>query len=394
MASERILFVDDEEQIRRLLTSFLGRRGYQVTTAEDGAQALRLLEQQEAPNLIITDVNMPNVDGVELTRRLRADARFADLPIIMLSAKAQTAEILAGYAEGADEYVPKPIEMAVLAAKVESLLRRAHPSATPTVIVQHVAAPPKRCQVIAIIHAKGGVGSSTLAAQAASALASTEQARVTLIDADVYAPTASALLGINPETTLAELAEFPVEAIGDSAFAQVASPHPSGLRVIVAGQRADIADGITPSTLNHTLERIRRTSDYIFIDTAAGLNPLNRAAIQAADLVCVVTAPRSLALNATGPLLDTLDRLQVPASKIRLILNRPWSKGLKDERVSAWLGRAPDLLVPHLPSFVDVSTKPAAPALKSGDVAAIVARDLATRIISFTDEGEITQAAA
>ena len=89
---------DTEEQIRRLLSSFLTRRGYLVKTAIDGQEALKILES-DVPDLVITDVNMPNVDGVELTRRLRAHPRLSSMPIIMLSAKVQTDEILAGYAE-------------------------------------------------------------------------------------------------------------------------------------------------------------------------------------------------------------------------------------------------------------------------------------------------------
>src|SRR3954468_12956349 len=164
MDQHKILFVDDEEQIRRLLSSFLTRRGYLVKTAVDGQEALRMLES-ERPDLVITDVNMPNVDGVELTRRLRAHPRYGTMPIIMLSAKVQTDEILAGYAEGADEYVPKPVEMRILAAKVESLLRRATPAATQVVSTGPAPEPPAK-QVIVFMHGKGGVGTTTLATHA------------------------------------------------------------------------------------------------------------------------------------------------------------------------------------------------------------------------------------
>src|SRR3954463_6694304 len=186
MDQQKILFVDDEEQIRRLLSSFLTRRGYLVKTAVDGQEALDMLEA-ETPDLVITDVNMPNVDGVELTRRLRAHPKFGAMPIIMLSAKVQTDEILAGYAEGADEYVPKPIEMRILAAKVESLLRRVtQPAAVaPTMNgTAHAPEPPTK-QVIAFMHGKGGVGTTTLAVHAAVALATSAGRKVSLLDLDL-----------------------------------------------------------------------------------------------------------------------------------------------------------------------------------------------------------------
>src|SRR5437763_9816948 len=101
VAGERVLFVDDEEQIRKLLSTWLTRHGYEVTVANDGWEALKAI-RTKAPDLVITDVNMPNMNGLELTRRLRADHRTARIPVIMLSARKQADDVLTGYAEGAD----------------------------------------------------------------------------------------------------------------------------------------------------------------------------------------------------------------------------------------------------------------------------------------------------
>jgi CheY-like chemotaxis protein len=125
VAGERILFVDDEEQIRKLLTAYLRRRGYLVTTVGDGHAAL-MTARTERPGLIITDVNMPCLDGLELTREVRADLELADIPIIILSAQRQAEDVQAGRAAGADEYVAKPVDMARLAQTIEHLLRARH----------------------------------------------------------------------------------------------------------------------------------------------------------------------------------------------------------------------------------------------------------------------------
>src|SRR4029077_6620646 len=123
MAGERVLFVDDEGQIRKLVQTFLTKHGYVVATANDGFEALREIKRQK-PHLVITDVSMPNLNGLELCRRLRSEAATARLPVIMLSARKQADDILAGYAQGADEYVAKPVELAVLALKIDLILRR------------------------------------------------------------------------------------------------------------------------------------------------------------------------------------------------------------------------------------------------------------------------------
>ena len=104
LSAGHILLVDDEEQIRKLLEASLQRRGYDVAVASDGIEALRQI-RTKMPDLIVTDVNMPNMNGFELTRRLRADHRTARVPIVMLSARKQADDILTGYAEGADEYI-------------------------------------------------------------------------------------------------------------------------------------------------------------------------------------------------------------------------------------------------------------------------------------------------
>src|SRR5713101_5249517 len=104
----KILVVDDEEQIRKLVGTFLERRGYSVRTAQDGAEALRAISE-DVPDMLITDVAMPDIDGLALAQKLRASPLTARLPIIMLSAHKETGDVLAGYGAGADEYVSKPI---------------------------------------------------------------------------------------------------------------------------------------------------------------------------------------------------------------------------------------------------------------------------------------------
>ena len=140
MSGEHILFVDDEEQIRKLLSTYLVRQGYDVATATDGIEALKAIRGR-APDLVITDVGMPNMNGFELTRRIRADHRTARIPVLMLSARKDADDVLTGYSEGADEYVSKPIEMAVLAAKIDVLLKRIRTTAVAMVKRRGAAVP-------------------------------------------------------------------------------------------------------------------------------------------------------------------------------------------------------------------------------------------------------------
>jgi two-component system, OmpR family, KDP operon response regulator KdpE len=116
----RILIVDDERQITRVLRTSLQSHGYEVQVAQDGLEAFALFEQS-APDLIITDLAMPNMDGLELTRAVR---RIAETPIIVLSVREQESTKIAALDSGADDYVIKPFSMPELMARVRSQLRR------------------------------------------------------------------------------------------------------------------------------------------------------------------------------------------------------------------------------------------------------------------------------
>ena len=118
-----ILVVDDDPFILRLLEIELRASGFEVRTASDGAEGLaRAL--QERPDLVLADVMMPNVDGFELTRRLRADPRTAGVPVIMLTARALSADKVEGLAAGADDYLVKPFDVAELVARIRGVIRR------------------------------------------------------------------------------------------------------------------------------------------------------------------------------------------------------------------------------------------------------------------------------
>jgi len=118
----RILVVDDNETNRDILVTRLEAHGYQTLQAADGEEALRGVAQH-SPDLVLLDVMMPNLDGVEACRRLKSDRAAAFTPVILVTAKAATQDIVAGLDAGADEYLTKPVDQAALVARVRSALR-------------------------------------------------------------------------------------------------------------------------------------------------------------------------------------------------------------------------------------------------------------------------------
>ena len=125
----KILVVEDEPAIRELIAVNLRHAGFQPILAADAAEARRQIDLS-LPDLVLLDWMLPDTPGVELARRLRADARTRELPVIMLTARAQESDKLGGFEAGADDYVTKPFSPRELLARVRALLRRAAPAST------------------------------------------------------------------------------------------------------------------------------------------------------------------------------------------------------------------------------------------------------------------------
>ena len=123
MASETILIVDDEEDILQLIQYNLAKEGYQTVTTTSGEQAL-FEAARRLPDLIVLDLMLPGVDGIEVCKQLRAVEDTRQIPILMVTARSEEADIITGLEIGADDYITKPFSPKVLVARVRAILRR------------------------------------------------------------------------------------------------------------------------------------------------------------------------------------------------------------------------------------------------------------------------------
>jgi Response regulators consisting of a CheY-like receiver domain and a winged-helix DNA-binding domain len=119
--AKTILIADDEPNIVRLVQMNLERHGYKVVGAPDGREALKMMEESQ-PDLIVLDVMMPYVDGFEVLRRVRSDPLLRDIPVVMLTVKAQDADVFEGESRGADVYLTKPVNPGELVSFVRRLV--------------------------------------------------------------------------------------------------------------------------------------------------------------------------------------------------------------------------------------------------------------------------------
>ncbi len=133
--TQRILVVDDDRQIVRLVRSYLEQSGYATLAAYEGHEALHLI-RAERPDLVVLDLMLPGVDGWEITRIVRGDPALRATPIIMLTARVEDADRIVGLEMGADDYIPKPFNPREVVARVRAVLRRTQGEALPAKTLQ------------------------------------------------------------------------------------------------------------------------------------------------------------------------------------------------------------------------------------------------------------------
>ena len=125
------LLIDDDARLGALLTEYLGKHEIDVTTAGDGQRGLAALHRSR-PDLVLLDLMLPGMDGLEVCRKIRATAEWSGLPVIMLTAKGEDVDKVVGLEVGADDYLAKPFNPRELLARIRALLRRAGPASTPS----------------------------------------------------------------------------------------------------------------------------------------------------------------------------------------------------------------------------------------------------------------------
>jgi two-component system phosphate regulon response regulator PhoB len=137
MTRPRILIIEDERPLTEVLSYNLQREGYETVIVHDGREGLRKA-QMMLPDLIILDLMLPGLTGLEVCRELRAGERTRGIPIVMLTAKAEETDQIIGFSVGADDYVTKPFSVKVLMQRIKALLRRTEDAPEPGAVIEHL----------------------------------------------------------------------------------------------------------------------------------------------------------------------------------------------------------------------------------------------------------------
>ncbi len=308
---EKILIVDDDLDTLKLVGLILQRHGYEIIAANGGLPALAKASS-ERPDIILLDLMMPDLDGYEVTRRLRADTALAHIPIIMFTAKTMLDDKVAGFEAGADDYLTKPTHPSELVAHVKALLARSQgPRAA------HAA---ERGRMVGFIAAKGGLGLTTVALNFAAVANQTGQETI-LADLHPGSGTLGLLLGLTQNQSLAALVTKPVGDINERAVSAQLISHASGLRVLpcaVAPAESGLINNITQ--IEAIVKTLNGMCKLLVMDLGTGIVEATRRVVPLCENVVVLTDPTRPAVLQTKALLADLNTLGVTTGKIDVVI--------------------------------------------------------------------------
>lgn len=345
--AEKILVVDDDVDSLKLIGLMLQRQGYEVITANAGQPAIQK-SFAEKPDLIILDVMMPDMDGYEVCKRLRAEPTTKEIPIIMFTAKTLVDDKVVAFEIGVDDYLTKPTHPAELSARVKNVLLRSQQ--------KRGAAKQEQASYgglsIAFLGVKGGVGTTTLAANVGAILAQKES--TILADLRPGQGSLGLSLGFARAQGLANVLSRPANEINARLVDDNTVTHNSGLKLLLSSVRPQESQlTTTPEAVSAMLRGMSELAHYRLVDVGAGLNRLNVRLIRDMDQTIILVEPNRVTLTIAREMLGEIERLNVGAGRTSLVIfNRvqsslqiPWQEVEQtlNHEVTAIISPAPEL---------------------------------------------------
>jgi pilus assembly protein CpaE len=400
----RVLIVDDiaetRENIRKLLQ--FESDVVVVGAARTGIEAIDVARETE-PDVVIMDINMPDMDGIEATEAMLRDVPFAQ--IVMLSVNNDSDYVRRAMRAGARDFLAKPPSGDELISTIRSLSILAHEQknkiSTP---LPQVSTPgssgrgytgPLRPQgkIIAVYSPKGGVGCTMLATNLAVGL-DTDDTPAVLVDAHLQFGDVAVALNLQAKNSFSDLAMRAEEL--DPEYAEgVLLRHDSGLRVLAAPQRPEMADEVTANQVRQVLQFFRQHFAYVVVDTSSTMDDITLAVLDVADNLVTIATPEIPSIKDTRLLFDLLGVLEFPKERIIFVLNRTDRKtGITAEAVSENLKVTVDGEIPLDERAVTASINRGAPLLindRSNPVAKAIFNLLGALKERLVAEGEVEE---
>jgi DNA-binding response OmpR family regulator len=313
--AEKILIIDDDVDTLKLVGLMLQKQGYVITAASNGLQGLEQAEK-ENPDLILLDIMMPEIDGYQVTRRLRDNPRTSNTPILMFTAKTQLEDKVSGFEAGADDYLTKPTHPSELSAHIKALLSRTAKSRT-TPIPERMDKP---CFVIGVLSPRGGQGVSTVAVNLGEALRLTNRAEVIVAELRPGMGTLGPDLGEPDPKGMTEILSGKVEDVTREKVKSDIFNHQTGLHLFLGSTHPKDGKLLEASAQMEALvNQLSHLAAYLVLDLGAGLSPLVQKLIKMCNLLLVIAEPEGNAVVHTKMMVEDILGLGINKQVVKII---------------------------------------------------------------------------
>lgn len=325
----RILIVDDipetRENLRKLL--FFEADIDVVGAATSGEEGIQMAVELQ-PDIVLMDINMPGVDGITASEKISHQVPFCQ--IIMMSVQGEADYLRRSMLAGAREFLIKPFS----SDELVSSIRRVHqlgasrrqamptPAQTAAGTAPSVEAGPKLAgKIVTVFSAKGGVGCSTVAVNVAIALQQNAASKVAIIDTSLQFGDVGVLLNLYASRTVADLASL-ADELDDEIINDIFISHSSGVKVLLAPPRPEVADTVTPGLITDVLERLRAMFDIVLVDTGSVLDDVVLNVLDISDKIMVITTPEIPAIKNAKLFFEVTEALEYERERIIFVLNK------------------------------------------------------------------------
>lgn len=395
----KILVIDDHPETLNIIQRVLQQQGYVVLGARSGFRGLRLAES-ENPDLVLVDGMMPEMDGWEVCRRLRADPKLSDIPIIMFTAVDEADKKLAGFNAGADDYLTKPTEPEELVERVKTILDNRTPKATAQTQLHKplsqakgsgkTKAPlaatlafPAQGSVTAVLGARGGAGATTLAINLASSLASNKRSTI-LLDLDLIQGHIALYLSQKHQHGLNNILTQP-ETKWSQIIQNELSQYNDHLELLLT--HTELTGGpprLQPEQIQNLLQPLIKPNHHLIIDCGHQLTANIEAVLARANQIIVCLRPERVALANARHLLEHLHEISPPETVVRaVIFDFTGQMAIPHEALEKFLNHPVTAILPVSPAEMNQAVNKSIPLvqLNAHAKAAILIRQIAQQLI-------------
>ena len=342
----RVLLIDDEPIYYKMIIHALKPHGYEVEYARTGMDGLKTVPLFN-PDIIITDVRLPDLSGYEVAQRLRRDPRFENIPLIFLTSQADLSNKLKAFEVGADDYLSKPFQPEELVARVGLLVRRGEVLRVATRQLEIK----DQARVVTVHSLRGGVGTSSIALNLGMALYRLWEKPTLVIDSVLNAGQIALMLNATPLHTWEDLIDVKLTEIDSAVVESMVNHHTTGIDYIASPSYPIAVDSFSDEIWQAVLQELRNVYEFIVIDTPHDFSNVSIHMLNLSDQILMMLSPEMASIRAAVCALNIYDKLNFSSDRILPVINNITPPtGIKQAQVEKVLKRPVKYIIPNAPN--------------------------------------------